>query len=267
MTTEQVPGSGADLARIALRQAKEAARRAGLKPKKERKAGRRKTRGDGRDPVALGSVMQQLTVDQGWQRDVDGGNLVNRWATLVGADRAAHWRAIAYDERTRTLTVACDSDAWAATLRLSHRQVVADVNRALGGNSSPRSADPLARIEVRKGAAPALTSPTPAMAPPVPTRAAPPGAAPPTSGEYVEIRERLRAERARRDAEQSVPSRATPAWFREPQTAFREAQYVQEAEQERVLRAADTHSKALQRARAERAGRSTPAPQRTRGVA
>ena len=144
MTTDETSASGADLARIALHQAKEAARKQGRQQAPKPKRTLRQRRYDGRDPLSLGSIWQQWLTDNGWQEASDGGTVLEQWPTIIGADRAAHWRAVAYDETTKTLTVVCESDSWGRMLSLVSRQLCDDVNRAVKPGT-------VADIKVRKG--------------------------------------------------------------------------------------------------------------------
>ncbi|MFG3336931.1 DciA family protein [Streptomyces tendae] len=257
--------SGADLARIALRQAKEAARqRGGQAPAQKAKRTVRLHRGDRRDPQALKGLLQQWLVDNGYEKAADGGSLLNRWADIVGAERAAHWQAAAYDEVSKTLTVVCESDSWARMLSLVSRQIVDDVNRALPTGT-------LAGIRIRKGAyrPPARPEPSATVSESA-TRRVPPGT-PPTA-EYAEIREQLQEAKARRDA--AVPQRQyerlTPDRIQADPDDHAEAQYVQQALEEEARRKADSHARALRYARRQRAAADStapPTPRRTTGAA
>ncbi|MFF2226915.1 DciA family protein [Streptomyces globisporus] len=128
--TSSVPPepSGADLARILLRRARADA---SAKPKRAnapRPSARPRRYADGRDPRPVGGVVSQLVVDNQWQGEAAAADFRAEWASLIGEIRAAHWKAIAFDEATGTLRVLCDSDSWAASLRLMSTQVVAEVN-------------------------------------------------------------------------------------------------------------------------------------------
>ncbi|MFH8295097.1 DciA family protein [Streptomyces sp. NPDC018059] len=257
MSAEQLPGSGADLARVALRQAKAAARARGNAPKKTKRQSYRHTRGDGRDPRPLMGVMKQLVVDRGWERAAAGGNLVARWPEILGS-RAQHWQAQTYDEDTGTLTVLCTSSAWATSLQLTARQIVAEVNQALGrdtlqqitirratGSAGRRSPEPAATVE---------DSPSPA-----PThRFRPTGAQPGT--DYRAAREGLRAERIAAKTGRSAPE---PHFtLKEPEEAFTDAVELHEQLTAEAQRREDPRARALARARRERAaGASSPADQ------
>ncbi|MEU3704829.1 DUF721 domain-containing protein [Streptomyces anulatus] len=267
-TPEQTSDSGADLARIALRQAKEAARARGNAPKKKiQRTSFRHARGDGRDPVALLGVVKQLVVDRGWEGGADGGDLVARWRDILGP-RAEHWQAKKYDEETGTLTVVCSSDGWATSLRLAARKLVAEVNEALGKPT-------LKQIVVHKGAGAGDrrdsvpdTAPAASASPEPADRLRPPNAQPGT--DYRAAREGLREERIAAKTEgPTTVAYPDPAFvLKESADAFTEAVAIQEQLAAAAQRSADPRARALARARRERAaGVSSPAPRTTSSVA
>ncbi|WP_333745530.1 DciA family protein [Streptomyces sp. IBSBF 2950] len=248
MTTENPPASGADLARIALRQAKEAARRQGKQQAPKPKRTVRHRRYDGRDPLSLGSIWQQWLVDNGWEEAADGGTLLDQWPAIIGEDRAAHWHAVAYDDTTKTLTVMCESDSWARMLSLVSRQLCDDVNRAVKPGT-------LTAIKVRKGLHRPASTPGRSAAEPTPsppTRSVPPSA-PPTS-EYARIRDRLREEKVQRDADLGAPYvPLTRMRIQEDPDDHVEAQYLQQGLEDQRARKADSHARALRYARQQKA--------------
>ena len=129
--------SGVDLARVALRAAKEQARERGAAAQQRRQARRggglrSGARGDGRDPVALGSAVNRLIAERGWEAPAAVGGVMGRWPQLVGPDVARHCEPVRYDEEERTLLVRCDSTAWATQLRLLAPRLVARLNEDLG---------------------------------------------------------------------------------------------------------------------------------------
>jgi predicted nucleic acid-binding Zn ribbon protein len=128
--------SGVDLARVALRAAKEQARARGdaaLQKKQARRGGLRSgARADGRDPMALGSAINRLINERGWEAPAAVGGVMGRWPEIVGEDLAKHCEPERYDEDERVLTVRCDSTAWATNLRLLAPQLVARLNEDLG---------------------------------------------------------------------------------------------------------------------------------------
>ncbi|MET7679417.1 DciA family protein [Streptomyces sp. NPDC005423] len=138
---EPVPGkaaepSGVDLARVALRAAKEQARARGdaaQQKKQARRGGLRSgARADGRDPVGLGAAINRLINERGWEAPAAVGGVMGRWPEIVGEDLANHCVPEKYDEEERVLNVRCDSTAWATNLRLLAPQLVARLNEDLG---------------------------------------------------------------------------------------------------------------------------------------
>nr|WP_245834304.1 DciA family protein [Streptomyces aidingensis] len=131
--------TGVDLARVALRAAKERARERGAGARQAgvvRRGGRRPVvGGDGRDPLPLGAALERLTAERGWELPLAVGGVMGRWPEIVGATNAEHWRPRHFDEESRTLTVLCDSTAWATQLRLLAPQVLARLNQDLGRDS------------------------------------------------------------------------------------------------------------------------------------
>ncbi|MEV7125098.1 DciA family protein [Streptomyces sp. NPDC093260] len=128
--------SGVDLARVALRAAKEAARARGdaaQQRKQARRGGLRSgARADGRDPLALGAAINRLITERGWETPAAVGGVMGRWPQIVGVDVAKHCAPERYDEDERVLTVRCDSTAWATNLRLLAPTLVARLNEDLG---------------------------------------------------------------------------------------------------------------------------------------
>ncbi|MGV9449789.1 DUF721 domain-containing protein [Streptomyces sp. NPDC003635] len=129
--------SGVDLARVALRAAKEQARARGdaqAQKKQARRGGglRSGARADGRDPMALGAAINRLITERGWETPAAVGGVMGRWPQIVGPDLAKHCVPVTYDEDERVLVVRCDSTAWATNLRLLAPQLVARLNEDLG---------------------------------------------------------------------------------------------------------------------------------------
>ncbi|MFJ6867877.1 DUF721 domain-containing protein [Streptomyces termitum] len=131
--------SGVDLARVALRAAKEQARARGAaaqQKKQARRGGglRSGARADGRDPMALGAAINRLLAERGWETPAAVGGVMGRWPQIVGEDLAKHCVPVRYEEEpdARVLTVQCDSTAWATQLRLLAPTLVARLNEDLG---------------------------------------------------------------------------------------------------------------------------------------
>ncbi|MGW0553445.1 DUF721 domain-containing protein [Streptomyces sp. NPDC002926] len=129
--------SGVDLARVALRAAKEQAKAQGAaaqQKKQARRGGglRSGARADGRDPLPLGAAINRLITERGWETPAAVGGVMGRWPQIVGPDLANHCVPQKYDEDERVLTVQCDSTAWATQLRLLAPRLVARLNEDLG---------------------------------------------------------------------------------------------------------------------------------------
>jgi predicted nucleic acid-binding Zn ribbon protein len=137
---EQPPeSSGVDLARVALRAAKEQARARGAAVQQKKQAGRggglrSGARADGRDPLPLGAAIHRLITERGWEAPAAVGGVMGRWSQIVGEDVANHCVPQRYDDSSDrpVLTVQCDSTAWATQLRLLAPRLVARLNEDLG---------------------------------------------------------------------------------------------------------------------------------------
>ncbi|MET9446080.1 DUF721 domain-containing protein [Streptomyces cinerochromogenes] len=132
--------SGVDLARVALRAAREQARARGdaARQKKQARRGgglRSGARADGRDPMALGAAINRLITERGWEAPAAVGGVMGRWPQIVGESVALHCKPERFDEETRELTVRCDSTAWATEIRWQAPQLVARINQDLGHGS------------------------------------------------------------------------------------------------------------------------------------
>jgi predicted nucleic acid-binding Zn ribbon protein len=144
--TEPAPEqpTGVDLARVALRAAKEEARARGalVQQKKQARRGglRSGARADGRDPVPLGSAISRLISDRAWEAPAAVGGVMGRWPQIVGDDLAHHCVPLSYDDDPdqRVLTVQCDSTAWATQVRLLAPQLLARLNQDLGQGTVQR---------------------------------------------------------------------------------------------------------------------------------
>jgi predicted nucleic acid-binding Zn ribbon protein len=128
---------GSDLAREALRAAQASARARGKKgtaggmPGQSRR--RRRWSGakpDERDPQPLGKLAARLAASRGWAARLSGGEVIGKWAGLVGADVAEHTRPLHLTNGE--LTVQADSTAWATQLRLLQRALLAKIAAEVG---------------------------------------------------------------------------------------------------------------------------------------
>jgi hypothetical protein len=118
--------AGADLARLALANARKAAGTAPTngptRPKK-----RAVRRGTGRDPVRLADALTALGADIPLEAGVAGGNLIDQWPTLC-PQYAGLVQPVAYDETTGRLDLRPGSPAYATQLRLLGRQLAKQIN-------------------------------------------------------------------------------------------------------------------------------------------
>ena len=116
--------SGRDLARLALAQARAAAKKRGNAPK-PKSVRRRIYRGDGRDPVGVANLLDN------WQPGMAGGNIINQWATiapgLVGKVAPIH-----YDADHGRLDLRPATNAYATQLRLFANDTAKLINEQLG---------------------------------------------------------------------------------------------------------------------------------------
>lgn len=128
--------SGQDLARAALRAARQRSGRSGRSQGGRKKAPSRRRRGwsgagdDERDPQAFGNLASRLASDRGWSDRLAGGHLFGRWTELVGEEIAAHSKPV--ELREGVLTLQAESTAWATQLRLLQRQIVQRISDGLG---------------------------------------------------------------------------------------------------------------------------------------
>lgn len=264
-TTEQTSAdtpqvSGVDLARVALRQAREAAKKRG---DSEARAPRRRqttaVRRDGREPSGFAAVLAGLMADRAWELPAAGGTVMDRWpdiAATIAPQLPSHVSAVAYNPATRQLDLLPDSPAYATQLRLNTARIIATVNHAV-------ATDAVHTIRVLPaGAAPERCATQPALpvaaaldAPMEPQRSAPEGyhqaiaahrsAAPPS---------RIDPGIAEAVTRQTLAMRAlSRRAFPEPPDDAPAA--IETARAERRRQAAATEAAALRRARKERAAR------------
>jgi predicted nucleic acid-binding Zn ribbon protein len=132
---------GADIARDALRAAREAsaarnaqrsAERQGRKPAASR-GRRRRWSGPGpddRDPQPFGRLVSRVSLDRGWSPRLTDATVLGRWPQLVGADIADHCTPLSL--RDGELVLQAESTAWATQLRTLQRQLLSRLAVAVG---------------------------------------------------------------------------------------------------------------------------------------
>ncbi|MFD5098920.1 DciA family protein [Streptomyces albidochromogenes] len=184
--------SGVDLARIALHQAREAAKARGESG--TRKAKRRigaTVRRDGREPTGFAAVLQGLMADRAWDVPAAGGSVLDQWPAIAASlspKLAAHVQAVAFHAETGQLDLRPDSPAYATQLRLITSRIVAAANDAVG-TQAVRTVRVLAVGATAPVPREAVAAPTAAAAPEAPVKTrdmAPPGFhRPPTAHQAV----------------------------------------------------------------------------------
>ncbi|MFI8504544.1 DciA family protein [Streptomyces sp. NPDC085524] len=255
--------SGVDLARVALHQAREAAKARGEGG--TRKAKRRigtTVRRDGREPTGFAAVLQGLMADRAWDVPAAGGSILDHWPDIAAGlspKLAVHVTAVAFHAETGQLNLRPDSPAYATQLRLISSRIVAAANEAVGAQAV-RTVHVLPLGAPAPATREAVTAPTVAAAPETPVKTrdmAAPGfhralaahqAVP--RGQHVSSGVTEAIERQTR-AMRELSRRAFPDPEPNPDggpTPLEDAR----AERRRVTDA--SHAAALRRARAERAG-------------
>jgi predicted nucleic acid-binding Zn ribbon protein len=131
---------GADLAREALRAAREASAARAAERKAERSGVVRRPRGrrrrwsgpgpDERDPQPLGRLVSRVSLDRGWSPRLTDATVLGRWPQLVGRDIADHCTPLSL--RDGELVLQAESTAWATQLRTLSRQLLHRLAAAVG---------------------------------------------------------------------------------------------------------------------------------------
>jgi len=76
----------------------------------------KKSTRSGRDPELLGSALDKLVIESGWERESSMAKLLNYWGQIVGPEIADHCVPAGFEEGTLRLTA--ESTAWATQLRM-----------------------------------------------------------------------------------------------------------------------------------------------------
>jgi predicted nucleic acid-binding Zn ribbon protein len=123
---------GADLAREALRAAREAsatraAERTAQRSGVARRPASRRRRWSGpgpddRDPQPFGRLVARVSLDRGWSPRLTDATVLGRWPQLVGSDIADHCTPLSL--RDGELVLQAESTAWATQLRTLARQLL-----------------------------------------------------------------------------------------------------------------------------------------------
>ncbi|MFE9769501.1 DciA family protein [Streptomyces sp. NPDC005808] len=154
--------SGVDLARIALHQARAAAKKRGdSETRTPRRRQQTAVRRDGREPSGFAAVLQGLMADRAWDLPAAGGTVLDRWpdiAATISPQLPSHVTAVSFHPETGQLDLRPDSSAYATQLRLISTRIVATVNSSVG-TDAVRTIRVLA---VGSAPAPRTTQPAPA---------------------------------------------------------------------------------------------------------
>jgi predicted nucleic acid-binding Zn ribbon protein len=130
---EEHHDDGLDLARALTRATAKSTPMARKKLRKKDTPRRGRVSGshpDDRDPQLLGSQVDRLVADRGWEIELRVRGVFARWPELVGAEIGAHCTPEAFADGK--LTVRTDSTAWATQLTLLAPALVRRLNEELG---------------------------------------------------------------------------------------------------------------------------------------
>ncbi|WP_186784560.1 DciA family protein [Streptomyces sp. CBG33] len=137
MTESSTPLSGVDLARVALHNAREAAKQQGATSPRPRRTTRTTRRTGGREPVSFGAAIQQLIADRAWTAPVAAGGVLDRWSHIAD-DLAGRVTAVKYDAATATLILQPDSSAAAIAVRHRQHALLDRIAEETGGRETVR---------------------------------------------------------------------------------------------------------------------------------
>jgi predicted nucleic acid-binding Zn ribbon protein len=137
LPTPTAGGSPLDLVREALARAKASARERGVirDTKRSSWADSREPRFSGahpdeRDPQRVGSEIDRMVADNGWQETAQVATVLACWDRLVGADLAAHCRPDRLSGGE--LVLVAESTAWATQVKLMSAAILATLAAELG---------------------------------------------------------------------------------------------------------------------------------------
>lgn len=252
--------SGRDLARIALHNARKAAKTPAADKRADRRKRQSARRTDGRDPMALGAAITHLMDDHAWEAPAAGGSIIDQWPTIA-PELAGKVAAERFDATTGTLHLRPCSPAYGSQMRMFQRQMVERIN-AKAGSTAVRAIRVLAPGSVAPSTPAADSDPGPGTARPLAADAP--------------VRTRDDAapgfHRALAAINRTPPAGQKPrlerdwgtgeyAYLREPEHAFTDGQAALEtAEASRGNDPAAVRQAAIRMARAEKAGRAPAVP-------
>ncbi|MEU4180975.1 DciA family protein [Streptomyces sp. NPDC026589] len=262
--------SGADLARIALHQAREAAKKRGATESRAPRRHRTRTvRPSGREPSGFAAVLQTLMTDHAWEIPAAGGTVQERWpdiAATITPQLADHVQALAFHAETGQLDLLPESPAYATQLRLISARIITAANESTGTGT-------VRTIRVLPpGTAPADRSPRPASPVPAPVTPEAPVKTRETAADGYH--QALTAHRATWNTTrqhtnpkvQAAAQRQLRDRIREPEEHFSDGRQALEelqtkaAAQQQVRYSSAARTRALQRLAAERAGLTAITP-------
>ncbi len=84
----------------------------------------------GRDPELIGTALEKLVVEQGWQHDSAVAALATRWSEIVGLDVAAH--STPGEFNGGILHIQAESTAWATQLKLLTTSILGAIAAEIG---------------------------------------------------------------------------------------------------------------------------------------
>ena len=90
----------------------------------------RTSKRSGRDPELLGSAVERLVIESGWEKESSMAKLINSWPQIVGPEIADHCVPAGFDEGTLRLTA--ESTAWATQLRMLNSQIMVKIATEVG---------------------------------------------------------------------------------------------------------------------------------------
>ncbi|WP_331737362.1 DUF721 domain-containing protein (plasmid) [Streptomyces sp. NBC_00984] len=270
--------SGVDLARVALRAARAAAK---TQPQAKRRSGASAppcSRGAGRDPLSFGQAISKMVAERGWGSPAAAASaassILDQWPAIA-PELVGKADAVRFDAETRTLHLRPATPAYRTQLNLHQKQITAKVNDAVGP-------DTVRQLEILR---PSTLTTSPPHEPPFTggSQTPAPSAAPqPAAVSKDPVRrkapegycEALAAHRATWNTTQRQTSpkiqaaidRQIRERLREPDNAFADGrQAVEEprakaAAQQRARSSDAARARALQRLAAERVGLPTITP-------
>jgi predicted nucleic acid-binding Zn ribbon protein len=125
------PGSGPDLVRQALAEAKAASRAKGNSPRSALRPVKRAARtGSPHDPMRFGQAIQKLVNERGWEDTTTRADVLANWAKVVGPEIADHCQPVSLEDGE--LVLVAESTAWATQLRLLTKTLMARVRDHAG---------------------------------------------------------------------------------------------------------------------------------------